>query len=122
MTDGAEGTGIDRVSLRQGNGALSTSLAAGNENITLVSYNASCCSPDVELLAVDQVGNVGSCFYSARTTATTSSQAGNVPTNNPQPPTAAAVVSMSTRAVQSVLLCLSVTILGIKLPFEMGIH
>eukprot|EP00064_Thunnus_orientalis_P014263 superscaffoldBa00002458_g14305 len=55
VTDGAEGTGVDRVSLRQGNGALNTSLAAGSENGTLVSYRASCCSPDVELLVVDRV-------------------------------------------------------------------
>ncbi|XP_074468122.1 von Willebrand factor A domain-containing protein 7-like isoform X2 [Sebastes fasciatus] len=143
VTDGANGTGVDRVSLRQGNGTLSTSLAAGNEtmntslaagngtmntslaagneNITLVSYNSSCCSPDVELLVVDRVGNVASCSYSVRKTATNSTQA--TTTNSPQPPTAAQsptaapVVSLSTRADQSLLLCFSITILGLNLPF-----
>ncbi|XP_070773357.1 von Willebrand factor A domain-containing protein 7-like [Enoplosus armatus] len=127
VTDGAEGTGIDRISFRQGNGTMNTSLAAGNENITLVSYNASCCSPDVELLVVDRVGNVGSCFYSVRKTALDSSQ-GSVTvttvttTNSQQPPTPAAAVSLSTRAAQSFLLCLSIAILGLNLPFEMGIN
>ncbi|KAM9348879.1 von Willebrand factor A domain-containing protein 7-like [Symphorus nematophorus] len=121
VTDGAEGTGIDRVSLRQGNGTMNTSIAAGNKSITLVSYNASCCSPDVELVVVDQVGNVGTCFYSVRKTATNSSQAVNetTTTNAPQP---VAVVSLSTKAVQSLLLCLSITILGLNLPFAMGIN
>ncbi|XP_051258149.1 von Willebrand factor A domain-containing protein 7-like [Dicentrarchus labrax] len=68
VTDGAEGTGVDRVSLRQGNGTMSTSLAAGNENITLVSYIASCCAPDMELLVVDRAGNAGSCSYSSAAT------------------------------------------------------
>ncbi len=82
VTDGAEGTGIDRVSLKQGNGTMNTNLATGNKNIT-VSYTSSCCSPDVDLLVVDRVGNVGSCFYSTRKTVT----------NRSQPPTAAAIVS-----------------------------
>ncbi|XP_073335819.1 LOW QUALITY PROTEIN: von Willebrand factor A domain-containing protein 7-like [Pagrus major] len=122
VTDGANGTGIDRISLRQGNGTMNTSLAAGNENVTLVSYTASCCSPDVELLLVDGVGNVGSCSYSVRQTPTNSSQ---TPTNSsqapPQTPTAP-VGSLSTKAVQSFLLCLGITILGLNLPFEMGIN
>ncbi|XP_049897241.1 von Willebrand factor A domain-containing protein 7-like [Epinephelus moara] len=100
VTDGANGTGVDRITLRQGNGTLNTSLAADNENITLVSYNASCCSPDVELEVVDRVGNVATCFYSVRTR-----------------PTVAVVESLSTRAVQSFLLCLSITVLGLKLTF-----
>ncbi|KAM8740973.1 von Willebrand factor A domain-containing protein 7-like [Acanthopagrus schlegelii] len=116
VTDGANGTGIDRVSLRQGNGTMNTSLAAGNENITLVSYTASCCSPDVELLVVDGVGNVGTCSYSVRQTSTSSSQA------PPQTPTAAPVGSFSTKAFQSFLLCIVITILGLNLPFEMGIN
>ncbi|KAM6911568.1 von Willebrand factor A domain-containing protein 7-like [Lycodopsis pacificus] len=81
VTDGAEGTGVERVSLRQGNGTMNTSLTAGSGNmtagsgnITLVSYSSSCCSPDVELLVVDRVGNVASCFYSVRKAATSSSQ------------------------------------------------
>ncbi|XP_068572631.1 von Willebrand factor A domain-containing protein 7-like [Cebidichthys violaceus] len=118
VTDGAEGTGVDRVSLRQGNGTMNTSLTAGSENITLVSYSSSCCSPDVELLVVDGVGNVASCFYSVRKAANSSQPA---TTNSPQSP-AAAVVSLSTRAVQSFVLCFSITILGLSLPFEIGIN
>ncbi|XP_067465263.1 von Willebrand factor A domain-containing protein 7-like [Thunnus thynnus] len=94
VTDGAEGTGVDRVSLRQGNGSLNTSLDAGNENITLVSYRASCCSADVELLVVDRVGNVGSCVYTPREGST-------------------AAVSMSTKVSHSPLLCLSMVVLGL---------
>ncbi|XP_047463491.1 von Willebrand factor A domain-containing protein 7-like [Mugil cephalus] len=104
VDDGAEGTGVSRVDLRQGNGTMNTSLAADNENITLVSYRSSCCSPDVELLVVDGVGNIGSCFYTVRSQAVT--------TSSPQDPATAGVVSLSTRAVQSFLLCISITILG----------
>ena len=68
VSDGPQGTGVERVSLKQGNGTLDTSVEASSsgaqsENVTLVSYIASCCSPDVELQVVDAVGNVGSCFY-----------------------------------------------------------
>ncbi|XP_039682395.1 von Willebrand factor A domain-containing protein 7-like [Perca fluviatilis] len=115
VTDGAEGTGVNRLSLRQGNGTLNTSLAAGNENITLVSYNASCCSPDVELLVVDGVGNVASCFYSILKTTPTATSSPQATTNSPSP-TAVAVVSLSNRAAQSLFLCLGITILGINLP------
>ncbi|XP_060942358.1 von Willebrand factor A domain-containing protein 7-like [Limanda limanda] len=69
VTDGVNGTGIDTISFRGGNGTSNTSLLAGNA--TLVSYNASCCSPDVEIVVVDQVGNVGSCSYTVRTTTPT---------------------------------------------------
>ncbi|XP_044226873.1 von Willebrand factor A domain-containing protein 7-like [Thunnus albacares] len=128
VTDGAEGTGVDRVSLRQGNGALNTSLAAGSENGTLVSYRASCCSPDVELLVVDRVGNVGSCSYSVRetttnspqTTAITNTTITNTTTTTPQSTTA--VTSSSTRAFQPFLFCLSIVILGLSLPPEMEMH
>ncbi|XP_040038303.2 von Willebrand factor A domain-containing protein 7 [Gasterosteus aculeatus] len=65
VTDGAEGTGVERVSLRRGNGTFNTSPASGNENITLVSYVSSCCEPEVELVAVDRVGNVGTCVFSS---------------------------------------------------------
>ncbi|KAM3601821.1 uncharacterized protein V6R79_019411 [Siganus canaliculatus] len=66
VSDGTDGTGVERVSLKQGNGTLNTSVAPDNENVTLVTYSASCCSPSVELQVVDQVGNVGSCFYTDR--------------------------------------------------------
>ncbi|KAM4547585.1 von Willebrand factor A domain-containing protein 7-like [Fundulus diaphanus] len=65
VTDEVNGTGLDSVRLREGSGTLNINMAADNENVTLVSYVASCCSPDVELVAVDQVGNVEICSYSA---------------------------------------------------------
>ncbi|XP_034461474.1 von Willebrand factor A domain-containing protein 7-like [Hippoglossus hippoglossus] len=107
VTDGVNGTGIDTISFREGNGTMNTSLLAGNA--TLVSYNASCCSPDVEIVVVDQVGNVGSCSYTVRTTTPTV----NTTTTTAQPATTTAA---SAQAVQSFLLCLSITILGLSLP------
>lgn len=108
VTDGAGGTGIDRVSLRQGSGTMNTSLAAGNENVTLVSDNASCCSPDVELVVVDQVGNVGSCFYTVQKNDINSTQTVPVTTtiNKPQ------AVSMATKPAQFFLLCFTISILA----------
>ncbi|XP_028302235.1 von Willebrand factor A domain-containing protein 7-like isoform X2 [Gouania willdenowi] len=74
FTDGINGTGIERITLRQGNGTLNTSTAVGTagENITVVTYSSSCCSQSVQLIAVDKVGNVGSCVGQVRavTTAT----------------------------------------------------
>ncbi|XP_070772872.1 von Willebrand factor A domain-containing protein 7-like [Enoplosus armatus] len=103
VTDGDEGTGVDRVSLRQGNGTLNTSLAAGNENITLVSYSSSCCSADMELLVVDRVGNVGSCVYTFRE-------------GSP------AAFSVSSKVTLSPLLCLSIVILGLHILTALGIQ
>ncbi|XP_030594425.1 von Willebrand factor A domain-containing protein 7-like [Archocentrus centrarchus] len=61
ITDG-NGTGIESISLHQGNGTLIyTSLSAP---IIRASYNASCCSQIVEIVAVDKVGNVGKCYHS----------------------------------------------------------
>ncbi|XP_030277503.1 von Willebrand factor A domain-containing protein 7-like isoform X2 [Sparus aurata] len=61
LTDG-NGTGIETVSLRQGNGKLTyTSLSAP---IIQANYTASCCSQIVELVAVDKAGNVGKCYHS----------------------------------------------------------
>ncbi|KAG7224592.1 hypothetical protein INR49_011345, partial [Caranx melampygus] len=110
VNDGPEGMGIEHVSLRQGSGTMSTSLAPENKNITLVSYKASCCSPDVEMVVADRAGNVGSCLYSTPVTTTS------------QPPTAAPAPSSSTKAAQSFLLCLSVMILGLSLPSEICIN
>jgi len=93
VTDGAEGTGVERVSLRGGNGNMNSTLAAGNENITLISYTSSCCSPDVELLVVDRVGNVGTCLYT---------------------------LSSSTEVIQLTLLCPSIVVL--HLLTQLGIH
>ena len=61
ITDG-NGTGIETVSLRQGNGNLTyTSLSSP---VIQANYTASCCSQIVELVAVDKVGNVGKCYHS----------------------------------------------------------
>uniref|UniRef100_A0AAQ6A6K1 VWFA domain-containing protein n=1 Tax=Amphiprion ocellaris TaxID=80972 RepID=A0AAQ6A6K1_AMPOC len=72
FTDGINGTGIESITVRQGNGTLNTSTVAGagGENITVVNYNASCCSPNVELTAVDGEGNVGTCVGQARESTT----------------------------------------------------
>ncbi|KAM6971809.1 von Willebrand factor A domain-containing protein 7-like [Aplochiton taeniatus] len=69
LTDGANGTGIDRLTIRQGNGTLNSSSLVGatGENVTLAAYSASCCSLTVELVAVDKAGNVGTCLASAKT-------------------------------------------------------
>ncbi|XP_023818403.1 von Willebrand factor A domain-containing protein 7-like [Oryzias latipes] len=60
--DGENGTGIDSISLREGDGILNFNMTTAN--VTLVSYNASCCSPNVQLVVVDRVGNVEVCSYS----------------------------------------------------------
>ncbi|XP_016319896.1 von Willebrand factor A domain-containing protein 7-like [Sinocyclocheilus anshuiensis] len=67
LTDG-NGTGIAGVSLSRGNGSLSLSyvMSADGTNVTVASYNTSCCSQEVELVAVDRVGNVGTCFASIK--------------------------------------------------------
>lgn len=45
---------------------MDTTLDAANENVTLVSYSASCCQPNMALRVVDRAGNVGSCSFSLR--------------------------------------------------------
>ncbi|CAL8363112.1 unnamed protein product [Lota lota] len=67
LTD-TNSTGVQLLSLYQGNGTLNTSRVLGpdGENVTLVTYTASCCSPDFELVATDGAGNVGTCFRSIR--------------------------------------------------------
>ncbi|KAM3623176.1 uncharacterized protein V6R79_007988 [Siganus canaliculatus] len=56
------GTGIDNISLRQGNGSLTYSSL--NETVIKVHYRASCCSQVVEFVAIDKVGNVGRLYHS----------------------------------------------------------
>ncbi|RVE63983.1 hypothetical protein OJAV_G00141740 [Oryzias javanicus] len=56
VTDGENGTGIDRISLREGNGILNSNMTTADGSVTLVSYNASCCSPNVQIVVVDLVG------------------------------------------------------------------
>uniref|UniRef100_A0AAV2JAH9 VWA7 Ig-like domain-containing protein n=1 Tax=Knipowitschia caucasica TaxID=637954 RepID=A0AAV2JAH9_KNICA len=64
VTDGADGTGVNRVSLKQGDGNFTATKDPNNPNITTVSYSASCCAPSMQLQAVDNVGNVGTCSFS----------------------------------------------------------
>ncbi|XP_053703540.1 von Willebrand factor A domain-containing protein 7-like [Synchiropus splendidus] len=66
VSDGDDGTGVERVSLRQGNGTLSTRLDPGDGNVTLADYQAACSDAEAELLLVDRVGNVGSCALNSR--------------------------------------------------------
>ncbi|XP_060950440.1 von Willebrand factor A domain-containing protein 7 [Limanda limanda] len=61
ITDG-NGTGIDSISLRKGNGTLTHTPL--DTTIIQAKYNASCCSQIVEFIAVDDVGNVGKCYHS----------------------------------------------------------
>ncbi|KAL7889413.1 hypothetical protein AOLI_G00016710 [Acnodon oligacanthus] len=91
MTDG-NGTGIQSVTVRQGNGTLNTSTVLDRGvNVTLANYSASCCSPQVELVVVDAVGNVGTCFRSlnAAVPQSTSATSTETVTNATTPATAA---------------------------------
>ncbi|KAK3572594.1 hypothetical protein QTP86_000406 [Hemibagrus guttatus] len=65
VTDG-NGSIVQTVRILQGNGNLTTNtvLSDTGMNVTMVIYNASCCSSDLELVAVDEVGNVATCFKS----------------------------------------------------------
>ncbi|KAA0722078.1 hypothetical protein E1301_Tti009174 [Triplophysa tibetana] len=67
ITDG-NGTGIMSLTVRQGLGNLnsSTVLMDRGVNVTLAHYRASCCSQEMELVAVDGAGNVGTCSKSLR--------------------------------------------------------
>ncbi|XP_061736385.1 von Willebrand factor A domain-containing protein 7-like isoform X1 [Nerophis ophidion] len=67
VTDGVNGTDVE-VNILEGNGTLETSTGVGpdGENITVVSYTASCCAGRVVLSAVDNAGNVGRCVGQAR--------------------------------------------------------
>nr|XP_020451861.1 von Willebrand factor A domain-containing protein 7-like [Monopterus albus] len=61
LTDG-NGTGIETISLIEGNGSLSyTTLTAP---AIQANYSGSCCSQIVKFAAVDKVGNVGHCYHS----------------------------------------------------------
>ena len=69
VVDVADPSGVGRLALLQGNGTLTSTvvaLGAGGQNTSRVTYQASCCSPDAELLTVDGVGNVGSCTFSIK--------------------------------------------------------
>ncbi|KAI5107707.1 von Willebrand factor A domain-containing protein 7-like [Silurus meridionalis] len=60
-------SGVQKVRTLKGNGNLDTTsvLNATGVNVTTAVYSASCCYQDLELVAVDTVGNVATCFKSA---------------------------------------------------------
>ncbi|KAM6971803.1 von Willebrand factor A domain-containing protein 7 [Aplochiton taeniatus] len=62
LTDGVNGTGIDSLTLRQGNGTLAHTSLSGP--VVVATFNTTCCTQVVELVAVDKVGNVGTCYHS----------------------------------------------------------
>ncbi|XP_028833070.1 von Willebrand factor A domain-containing protein 7-like [Denticeps clupeoides] len=83
VTDG-KGSGIDRIKVQHGSGTLTTSKKEeGGTSVTLVTYTASCCSQEVELAAVDAVGNVGTCFRSIRTTLAPTTPTTTIPPTTP---------------------------------------
>ncbi|KAL2086877.1 hypothetical protein ACEWY4_017936 [Coilia grayii] len=64
VSDGRQGSGVGRVSVREARGTLNTTSlpGAGGFNVTLASFSTSCCSEEVVLVAADGVGNVGTCL------------------------------------------------------------
>lgn len=103
LTDG-NGTGISSVSFNRGNGSLSLSIVISEDgtNVTVASYNASCCSQEVELVVVDMVGNVGTCFTSIKSPSVTATTV--------EPSTVTTVITTPNRGYfvsfsMSVLLC-----------------
>ncbi|XP_053478035.1 von Willebrand factor A domain-containing protein 7-like isoform X1 [Ictalurus furcatus] len=62
-----DGSGIQSMRALKGNGILSitSELNATGVNVTMAVYDSSCCFRDLELVAVDTVGNVATCFKSA---------------------------------------------------------
>ncbi|XP_076149997.1 von Willebrand factor A domain-containing protein 7-like [Alosa pseudoharengus] len=62
LNDG-NGTGIERITASETLGNLTTSTQPGPEgfNVTVAFFSAPCCTEEVILVAVDAVGNVGSC-------------------------------------------------------------
>ncbi|XP_061625324.1 von Willebrand factor A domain-containing protein 7-like [Phyllopteryx taeniolatus] len=108
VTDGVNGTGIERVTIREGNGTLNTTtvVGSGGENITVASYQASCCADKVELSVVDKVGNVGICVGQVRQSTTVA------------PVTAANVTTYTTSTgghTLSSTLCVWITVVALPL-------
>ncbi|TSK22567.1 von Willebrand factor A domain-containing protein 7 [Bagarius yarrelli] len=67
ITDG-NGSGIENIYTQKGSGNFSYySVEDGGVTVVMGYYNASCCSPDVIVTAVDKEGNVGTCAYTVQT-------------------------------------------------------
>ncbi|KAM9477191.1 von Willebrand factor A domain-containing protein 7-like [Clarias gariepinus] len=60
------GSGIPSLKVLKGNGQITTTSMIRDTStiVTMVVYNASCCSKELHLVAVDSVGNVATCFRS----------------------------------------------------------
>ncbi|KAK2852407.1 hypothetical protein Q7C36_007608 [Tachysurus vachellii] len=66
ITDG-NGTGVENIYIQEGSGNFSyQAVEDGGIIVVMGYYNASCCSPDVIVTAVDKEGNVGKCAYSVQ--------------------------------------------------------
>lgn len=61
-----DGSGVQSVRVLKRNGTLRTTsvLNATGVNVTMAVYTSSCCFHYLELVAVDTVGNVATCFKS----------------------------------------------------------
>ncbi|RVE63985.1 hypothetical protein OJAV_G00141760 [Oryzias javanicus] len=116
VTDGENGTGIDLISLREGNGILNSNMTTANGSVTLVSYNASCCSPNVQIVVVDLVGNVEVCSYSVAPIVSPTIS----PTVGSTVKPSSSTTTSSSRAVEPCLVVLIMMILGLMLGCEMG--
>ncbi|XP_034538688.1 von Willebrand factor A domain-containing protein 7-like [Notolabrus celidotus] len=103
VTDGAEGTGVDHVRLLKGNGTIIIEPAADNKNVTMVLYTSACCSPEMELVVVDKIGNVGTCFYSSDSSSS-------------------AALSKSIKVAEASLLVLCIFVFGQQLLTELGLR
>ncbi len=119
LTD-INGTGIAGVSLSRGNGSLSLSnvMSVDGTNVTVASYNASCCSQEVELVAVDRVGNVGTCFASIKSPLTTISPSGSTTVSSNVSTTISSNVSSTASSNVSFSIC--VALVGLLVSFHCG--
>ncbi|KAB5581390.1 hypothetical protein PHYPO_G00175100 [Pangasianodon hypophthalmus] len=68
---GGYGSDIPSVRVLQGNGNLTITSVLSDTGmvVTTAVFSSSCCSRDLELVAVDAMGNVATCFKSLRATA-----------------------------------------------------
>ncbi|XP_030640137.1 von Willebrand factor A domain-containing protein 7-like [Chanos chanos] len=63
MSDG-DGTGIEKIFHRGADGNITSTVT---DTQTLVTFSASCCEESVEFVAVDRVGNAGTCSFAIST-------------------------------------------------------
>ncbi|CAL9685255.1 unnamed protein product [Knipowitschia caucasica] len=103
-----------KVRVTDGEGLVTTSLALGNGTMThlpgsdTVTCVTSCCTKEVEIVAVDSVGNVATCRYTSQRAATTTTTAPNNNLNNGN----LGSTSMSPKLVHSSVLWLFICMVG----------